>query len=101
MKSCITQQADGLQLSGELTLATVGQLFKNSSPLLKTMADPIHLDLSAIHLSDSAGVALLAAWVRTVRQQGKEIFLKNIPPQMWATIHVSGLTNILPITNHS
>lgn len=101
VKTFLIKNNDGMKLQGELTLATVGKLFKDSQLIFNSNHNPICLDLSDVSLSDSAGVALLAAWVQSARHDGKQIQLKNIPSQMWATIHVSGLTDILPITNHS
>jgi phospholipid transport system transporter-binding protein len=97
MSALLKKNTEGFELKGDLTLATVGNLFANSQLLYQSTANPICLDLHEVNLSDSAGVALLATWVRSIRQQGKQIHLKNIPAQMWATIHVSGLTHILPI----
>lgn len=96
VKTSLIKNTDGMKLQGELTLATVGKLFKESQLIFNSNYNPICLDLSDVSLSDSAGVALLAAWVQSARRQGKQIHFKNIPSQMWATIHVGGLTNILP-----
>lgn len=89
--------ASTLALNGELTLKTVTNLWNISNSFFAETKSPILLDLQNVTQSDSAGVALLIAWVRYVRQQNKEISLINLPAQMSAIINISGLNKILPI----
>lgn len=94
----IKQDSNGMLLpSGKLTFVTVASLWASSKPLLQAATSPIQLNLKSVTQSDSAGVALLIAWVRCARQQSKEIHLMNLPEQMRAIIKVSGLSHLLPI----
>jgi len=86
-------------VSGELNFMNIPQLWQSSCGMLVN-ASPlsiISIDLSKVTQSDSSGVALLISWVRTMRQQKKEICFVNLPQQMRAIIEVSGLQKILPI----
>lgn len=98
MKATLTLQAveNTLAVLGELTFATVTDLWQQSQSLFNSEQSPILLDLKNVTQSDSAGVALLIAWVRDFKQQDREIFLVNPPEQMQAIIRISGLHNVLP-----
>ncbi len=94
----IINSSNGMLLpTGKLNFATVASLWASSKPLLDATPSPIQLDLKTVTQSDSAGVALLIAWVRYARQQNKEIHLMHLPEQMRAIIKVSGLSKLLPI----
>lgn len=97
MTTTIQHSNDTLLPKGKLTLGNVASLWASSKPLFDITPTPIKLDLKAVTQSDSAGVALLIAWVRYARQQDKEIHLMHLPEQMRAIIKVSGLSNLLPI----
>lgn len=83
-------------LTGDLTLETVTDLWDQSQSLFNKSKSPIWLELESVMQSDSAGIALLIAWARQMRQQKKEFFLTHPPEQMQAIARVSGLTNLLP-----
>lgn len=85
-----------LSLDGDLTLETVTDLWTQSQSLFNKMKSPIYLELQKVTQSDSAGIALLIAWVRYLQQQKKEMFLSHPPEQMQAIARVSGLINLLP-----
>ena len=58
---------------------------------------PIEIDLVQISFSDSAGLALLADWMRFAKKQQKTILYVNIPQQMRDIAQVSGILDLLPI----
>ncbi len=96
--SIIKQSTDGVLFpTGKLTFVTVAFLWESSKPMLDSAASPIRFDLKSVTQSDSAGVALLIAWVRYARTQNKETHLMNLPEQMQAIIKVSGLNEVLPV----
>ena len=90
-------QDNTLALSGVLNVATVTSLWEQSKSLLMRAPTPLCIDLKDVSASDSAGVALLIAWVRYLRAQKKTLQFVHLPEQMRAIMHVSGLDTILPI----
>src|SRR5580700_5691485 len=86
-----------LALAGVLNATTVTTLWEQSKTLLARATTPLCMDLKNISESDSAGVALLISWVRYLRTQNKILQFVNLPEQMRAIMHVSGLDTILPI----
>jgi len=85
-----------LVIAGELDFASVADLWESARPLFQ--AEPIcRIDLSGVHRSNSAGVALLAAWLHTAHHDQRPLVFVNVPTQMRAIIQVAGLETILPL----
>lgn len=84
-------------INGDLTLGTVNQLWSHSLPFFSNINTPIYVNLEKVKKGDSAGVALLIAWVRLAQRQNKKVYFVHLPEQMLATIQVSGLTELLPL----
>ena len=87
-----------IKVAGELTFATVNQIWQQSKALLQK-ATTIQLNLQNVTQSDSAGVALLIEWAREAQRQKKSIRFLQVPQQMRAIVRVSGLEKVLPIEN--
>ncbi len=83
-------------LVGELSFASVPGLVGLGVSLFDGV-DAASLDLSQVDRSDSAGLALLVSWVRLARQQGKQLSLVQIPPQLLGMARVSGVDHILSL----
>lgn len=83
------------RLQGELTFSTVPKLFADSEPLLAA-GSHVQVDLAEVVRADSAGLALLAEWVRLAAHGKRAIDYMNTPTQVRALAHVSGLDKILP-----
>lgn len=84
-------------VAGELSFATVSELWRRSGPLLTGGEGPLVLDLAQISRADSAGVALLVEWTRQAREAGREIRFEHIPDQLLAIARVSALEEVLPL----
>jgi anti-anti-sigma factor len=98
MNTTFTTEVNGNWLvAGKLNFQTVAALWQSSHLHFQQAMQPICVDLSGVTQSDSASVALLAAWMRQAHNLQKQIYFKNLPPQMQAIMHVSGLEMILPI----
>lgn len=97
MSSLVLDPAsDSIQLSGELTFSTVNSLLAESAALFESISS-LNIDLSAVTKSDSAGVALLVAWLRSAKQAGKQLVFSNIPEQMLIIADISGLDELLSV----
>jgi phospholipid transport system transporter-binding protein len=82
-------------VSGELTLHTAKQALANSETLFDD-ANTLNIDLADVSRSDSAGLALLIAWMRSAKKHNQPITFFNIPNQMLAIAEASGLDQVLP-----
>ena len=93
----IKSLGDGrMQLSGVLDLDSVPELL-SAIEALNYDAAAVTVDLRGVERSDSAGVALLIAWMRNARQAQRDIRFLNMPSQMLNIARVSGLDAILPL----
>ena len=91
-----TRAGDTLHVHGELDFASVAALWETTRPWFR--AESIRqIDLSGVHRSNSAGVALLATWWYTVHRDQQALAFINVPAQMRAIIQVAGLDAILPL----
>lgn len=85
-----------LYVQGELDFDSVADLWKAAESLFR--AEPIHrIDLSGVHRSNSAGVALMVEWLRQARRRQWPLAFVNIPKQMRAIIEVAELETVLPL----
>tara|TARA_R110001606_G_scaffold399310_1_gene584715 strand:- start:44909 stop:45214 length:306 start_codon:yes stop_codon:yes gene_type:complete len=85
-----------INVCGDLTFTTVNNLLVTSRSVFAPIAT-LDIDLAAVSCSDSAGLALLIDWIRAAKQQNKSILFHNIPAQMLAIAHTSGLDELLPL----
>ena len=85
-----------INVYGDLTFATVNGLLNSARPIFAPIAS-LNIDLANVSSSDSAGLALLIDWMRLAKQDNKNIVFHNIPVQMLAMAHASGLDELLPL----
>ncbi len=81
-------------LKGRLDFATVATLLQQQ-PDGFSVQPALWVDLAEVEYCNSAGVALLLAFVREARARRATIQFANPPLQMRDIIHVSGLDGIL------
>ncbi|VAW88795.1 hypothetical protein MNBD_GAMMA16-1069 [hydrothermal vent metagenome] len=88
------------RLLGEISFATVGEFDRRMDPKLFAYS-VISIDLAGVSRADSAGLALLLAWVKIARSQSAELSLENFPNQLLAIARVGGVDDLLPISSLS
>jgi len=91
----VDEENDVWRLSGELSFATVGSLLRDFCQRIATQTPPKVLDLSEVSRTDSAGLALLIEWLK----QSATITFRNIPEQMQSLAIVSGVQELLSLSN--
>lgn len=93
----LTAAGASLAIEGKLDFTTVKFLEARGRAWLEGQEAPQHclVDLSGIDYSNSAGVALLLAWLRTARKAGKTLTPINMPGGLEAMIRLGGLEDIL------
>ncbi|MFO7594432.1 MAG: STAS domain-containing protein [Pseudomonadota bacterium] len=98
LPASITSGESGvLQVSGDLTFATVSAILKHSRPLLASVNDRVVMELADVGRVDSAGLALLVQWMRMAREQKVKICFRHVPEQLLAIAHASDLDHIIPL----
>nr|WP_255721995.1 STAS domain-containing protein [Ectothiorhodospira lacustris] len=87
--------AAGVRVTGELTQATVPGLWQASQDLFQAETGPCRVDLSGVTRSDSAGVALLIAWMKRCGGAHGGLTFTGMPERMKALVGVSDLEDVL------
>lgn len=90
----IQWQNGSFVIAGELNFKTVALLWEKSLPLIDQHSS-IQFDLSKVEVSNSAGLALILAWIRYAKQCRKSILFHHIPTQLHSIIAVSGVGQLL------
>lgn len=100
MSEARLEQRDGggYAVRGDLTFETVPGLYHQGVRMFGA-GGRLDVDLSGVGKTDSAGVALLVAWLRAGRAGGAEVRYQGVPGQMRDIVEVSGLQTILPLAS--
>ena len=81
-------------LEGDLNFSSVPAVLESSRTAL-TGSREIQVDLKGVTRADSAGLALLLAWLRESERAGKAINFTHVPEQLLAISRLCGLDKIL------
>jgi len=91
----ITMPDDGqIILTGDLTFANINKKTVNTIDFENHHhSDNINIDLKAVKLSDSAGLALMIEWIKLSRQYNIQLKFNHIPEQLLTLAKLSGFEN--------
>ena len=82
-------------------MSTVPAISKQFVGLLPSVdGENLTIDLAAVSRSDSAGVALLIEVIQLANTANLSLLFSNLPPQMKDIADISGLLEILPLSNN-
>ena len=102
MKPTITKQSQGTYvIEGELNMQTVPEISKQLAELIRKLAsetEKVTFDLALISRSDSAGVAFMVDAMQLAKAAKLTLLFSHLPQQMKDIASISGLLNILPIS---
>jgi phospholipid transport system transporter-binding protein len=90
-------QRGDFRVIGELTFDTVPEADKKGVALFDMVEGEFCIDLRDVSRTDSAGLALLVAWMRYAKKRNKALQFLNIPAQMLALAKASSLDQVLPL----
>lgn len=88
-----------VQVSGELTFATVTALNGEAARLFAGMTGDLVVDLGGVSRADSAGLALLIEWLRWARQHQIGLRFRQMSEQMRTIAVASDLDPVLSVTD--
>ncbi len=91
-----SRDGDTLRIQGEMDFNSVAHLWETTAALFAANP-PLQIDLGGVSRANSAGVALLVAWLRQAYKQQRKLVFINVPAQMQAIIQVADLETLLPI----
>lgn len=96
----IERSIDGFSVKGVLTFDTVLSAYEISKPFF-LQKQTLHVNLIAVTHSDSAGLSLLARWMRLAKTHNIGLVFSGLPDSMLDLSRVSGLDEILPIQHRT
>ena len=97
-KAVLQAKDDCVAITGDLTFDSVPDLWQDARALLTSTALASQVvDLAAVGRADSAGVALLVAWLGLARQRGHSVQFINPPEQMRVLVQITGLAELLSL----
>jgi len=101
MQAIINKQEEGsYAIEGELNMQTVPSVSTQLLSLISnTEGDTFNLDLALVSRSDSAGVALLVDAMQIANRTKCTLSFSHLPQQMQDIAGISGLLDILPLSN--
>jgi|SRR5688572_23435871 len=79
---------------GEINFETAPFLWQESLPVLETET-LLQFDFSKVTATNSAGLALMFAWMKYARGKGKKIVFSNLPSGILAMAGVGGVLSLL------
>jgi phospholipid transport system transporter-binding protein len=90
-------------IEGELNMQTVPEASKLLAKLMaeSSSSNNLALDLALVSRSDSAGVALLIDVMQLAKTAKMTLIFSNLPQQMQDIAGISGLADILPVSENS
>jgi phospholipid transport system transporter-binding protein len=94
----IQRKGDHLQVSGRLTMDTIGALFGEAMQPLEGKNWTV--DLAQAEMADSAAVSLLLAWLRNAQLHEAKLTFINVPENLRSLAGLYGVADALPL-NHS
>ncbi|MCD4865841.1 STAS domain-containing protein [Pseudomonas sp. PLB05] len=98
-RAAITGEGAQLQLSGVLDHANVPALREQGRALIGLGNGPLVLDCAGIERSNSAGLALLLAWLRDAQAAGRPLTIAGLPSELRQIAEVSDALELLPLAD--
>ncbi|HHB13406.1 MAG TPA: STAS domain-containing protein [Chromatiales bacterium] len=94
--SLVREGKSRFRVDGDLTFETVPLLWREAAPAFAAIAgEGLTVDLGSVGRVDSAGLALLVAWVRWAHQRGVRIRFARTPRALVALARAAGLCRLL------
>lgn len=90
----IVRDGERLLLSGQLTMATVPEIFTSGLQYLRH--EDLLLDFLQVETVDSAAVSMLLGWSRAVQNDQRSLRVVNLPEALLSLAHLYGVAELLP-----
>ena len=91
----ITRSGDQLQVSGNLTMANISELFKEG--LRPRANSQMVVDFAQIEKMDSSAVSLMLVWLREAQRSKAMLRFVNVPENLLSLAKMYGVAELLPL----
>ena len=96
MSGGVQQTANGIAVSGNMTMETAATLLSSGATTLGS-GEPA-CDLAGVVHIDSSGLAVLFGWQRVVEARGQTLRIANPPAGLIGLADVYGVTELLSLS---
>jgi len=83
-----------MKLKGEVDIYTAAEFKKQLNAAIEEKCGDIHIDCSELEYMDSTGLGVLIGALKRMREQDRNICLKNLKPNVQRLFHITGLDKI-------
>ncbi|HEY0890840.1 MAG TPA: STAS domain-containing protein [Nocardioides sp.] len=98
--AAFTTSLDGgvavVRISGELDIASHGELLAHTEPLLRSDAKVVALDVADVTFIDSSGLGALVRLQQQAVDAGRSLRLRNPPRPVTRILSLTGLADLFP-----
>jgi len=94
----VVSQSESLLIKGNLSVHNVMRLYDSSLSYLQNHSH-LQFDFADVAASDSAGLALMLAWINYAKQNHKSLQFKHIPSTIISLVQVARLDQLFAIDN--
>jgi len=96
----IERSGGGLQVSGDVTMATVSALFNEGLKLQGNGAanNNLVIDFAGLEKVDSSAVSLMLVWMREAGRNKAALHFANVPDNLMSLAKLYGVAELLPLS---
>jgi anti-sigma B factor antagonist len=83
-----------MKLKGEIDIYTATEFKKQINAAIEERPGDIHIDCSELQYMDSTGLGVLIGALKRLKEKDRNIYLKNLQPNVQKLFHITGLDKI-------
>jgi phospholipid transport system transporter-binding protein len=96
----IERSGGGLQVSGDVTMATVSALFNEGLKFQESGGanNNLVVDFAGLEKVDSSAVSLMLVWMREAGRNKATLHFSNVPGNLMSLAKLYGVAELLPLS---
>jgi anti-sigma B factor antagonist len=83
-----------VKVKGEIDIYTAAEFKKQINAAIEEVAGDLHIDCSEQQYMDSTGLGVLIGALKRMKEQGRNIYLENLRPNVRKLFAITGLDKI-------
>ncbi|MGI6697829.1 MAG: STAS domain-containing protein [Clostridiales bacterium] len=83
-----------VKVKGEIDIYTAAEFKKQINAAIEEVAGDLHIDCSELQYMDSTGLGVLIGALKRMKEQGRNIYLENLRPNVRKLFAITGLDKI-------
>ncbi|HOC09526.1 MAG: STAS domain-containing protein [Clostridiales bacterium] len=83
-----------VKVKGEIDIYTAAEFKKQINAAIEEVTGDLHIDCSELQYMDSTGLGVLIGALKRMKEQGRNIYLENLRPNVRKLFAITGLDKI-------